>query len=104
MLYALTDNRPFTVDGGRSIILENTRSFALGAASSVSLTEDCLTRIYDPAGEGKRTFIKVWADDAPSRSAQDVFQLLPDDLLGRQAEPLRIQSVAGAIASVDADV
>jgi aspartyl-tRNA(Asn)/glutamyl-tRNA(Gln) amidotransferase subunit A len=70
--YALTDNRPLTVEGGRSIILENTRSFASGTATSASVTEDCLTQIADPAGEGKRTFIKVWTDEARiAAKAQD---------------------------------
>lgn len=64
MQYALAGSRPSAVGDGRSIILESARSFALGAASSQSLTEDCLAQIADPAGEGKRTFIKVWADEA----------------------------------------
>jgi aspartyl-tRNA(Asn)/glutamyl-tRNA(Gln) amidotransferase subunit A len=45
---------------------------ASGAVSSVSLTEQCLARISDPAGEGKRAFVKVWADEARAvASAQD---------------------------------
>jgi aspartyl-tRNA(Asn)/glutamyl-tRNA(Gln) amidotransferase subunit A len=72
MQYALTGNRPSTIGGGRSIILESARSFALGTASSLSLTEDCLTRIFNPAGEGKRTFLKVWSDEARTAAkAQD---------------------------------
>lgn len=43
-----------------------------GPPSSLSLTEDCLARILDPAGEGKRTFVKVWADAARAAAkAQD---------------------------------
>ena len=64
MQYALAGSRPSIVGGGRSKILESARSIALGTASSLSLTEDCLTQIFDPAGEGKRTFVKVWADEA----------------------------------------
>src|SRR5947207_13073138 len=51
---------------------DNARSVASGAVSSVSLTEQCLARISDPAGEGKRTFVKVWADEARAAAgAQD---------------------------------
>jgi aspartyl-tRNA(Asn)/glutamyl-tRNA(Gln) amidotransferase subunit A len=53
-------------------ISDNARSVASGAVSSVSLTEQCLARISDPAGEGKRAFVKVWADEArAAASAQD---------------------------------
>jgi aspartyl-tRNA(Asn)/glutamyl-tRNA(Gln) amidotransferase subunit A len=53
-------------------ISDNARSVASGAVSSVSLTEQCLARISDPAGEGKRTFVKVWADEARAvANAQD---------------------------------
>jgi aspartyl-tRNA(Asn)/glutamyl-tRNA(Gln) amidotransferase subunit A len=37
---------------------------AAGRTTSRRLTEEALTRIADPAGEGKRAFIKVYADDA----------------------------------------
>ncbi len=35
-----------------------------GKTSSLELIENCLSRISDPDGEGRRTFIKVWADQA----------------------------------------
>ena len=62
-----------TVTGSAApAISDNGRSVASGAVSSVSLTEQCLARISDPAGEGKRTFVKVWADEARAvASAQD---------------------------------
>jgi aspartyl-tRNA(Asn)/glutamyl-tRNA(Gln) amidotransferase subunit A len=53
-------------------IPDNARSVASGVVSSVSLTEQCLARISDPAGEGKRTFVKVWAEEARAvAGAQD---------------------------------
>lgn len=64
MRHALAGNHASAIGGGKSVILEKMRSFARGAESSQSLTEDCLARIADPSGEGKRTFIKVWADEA----------------------------------------
>jgi aspartyl-tRNA(Asn)/glutamyl-tRNA(Gln) amidotransferase subunit A len=35
-----------------------------GQISSFDLVENCLSRIANPEGEGKRTFIKVWNDQA----------------------------------------
>ncbi|MBA2608733.1 MAG: amidase [Actinobacteria bacterium] len=35
-----------------------------GRTSSRNLVENCLSRIADPEGEGRRTFIKVWDDQA----------------------------------------
>lgn len=72
MHQALANNRSSVAGGVESIILDSARSYALGAASSYSLTEECLARISDPAGEGKRTFIRVWADEARAAAkAQD---------------------------------
>src|SRR3984893_882834 len=42
--------------------------------SSRSLVEECLARILDPAGEGRRTFLKVHADQA--RAAADYVDTL----------------------------
>jgi aspartyl-tRNA(Asn)/glutamyl-tRNA(Gln) amidotransferase subunit A len=42
--------------------------------SSRSLVEECLARIQDPAGEGRRTFLKVHADQA--RAAADYIDTL----------------------------
>jgi len=68
----LATQRATVTDSTASAISENARSVASGAVSSVSLTEQCLSRISDPAGEGKRTFVKVWADEARAvASAQD---------------------------------
>lgn len=49
------------------------RQLAEGTASSVALTEQCLERIADPAGEGARAFIKVHAETARAAAqASDV--------------------------------
>src|ERR1700761_8804010 len=37
---------------------------ASGKASSAELVDRCLDRIFDPQGEGARTFVKVWAERA----------------------------------------
>ena len=41
---------------------------AHGRATSESLTRECLSRIDDPAGEGRRAFIDVFRDDAITAS------------------------------------
>ncbi|MBA2398395.1 MAG: hypothetical protein H0V72_06805 [Bradyrhizobium sp.] len=46
-----------------------TRAFLSGEQRSLDVTEACLKRVLDPAGEGKRTFTKVWADDARAAAA-----------------------------------
>jgi aspartyl-tRNA(Asn)/glutamyl-tRNA(Gln) amidotransferase subunit A len=45
-----------------------------GTTSARGLVEDCLARIADPAGEGSRVFIKVYA--AQARAAADAMDLL----------------------------
>src|SRR5690242_1154739 len=45
-------------------ILQLAADLAAGRTTSRLLTEQALSRIEDPAGEGKRTFIKVWKDQA----------------------------------------
>jgi len=44
-------------------IAQTARDLAAGT-SSRSLVEDCLARIQDPAGEGRRVYLKVHADEA----------------------------------------
>ena len=101
MQYALAGSRPSIVGGGRSKILESARSFALGTASSLSLTEDCLTQIFDPAGEGKRTFVKVWADEARITSkAQDGLRKIgfaPSPIAGIPISVKDMLDVAGEV-------
>jgi aspartyl-tRNA(Asn)/glutamyl-tRNA(Gln) amidotransferase subunit A len=101
MQYALAGDRPSTSGGTRSMILESARSFALGAASSLSLTEECLTRIADPAGEGKRTFIKVWADEARiAAKAQDGLRKIgfaPSPIAGIPISVKDMLDVAGEV-------
>lgn len=50
-------------------LAELARDLRTGAASSRGLVEECLGRIADTAGEGRRTFVKVHADTA--RAAAD---------------------------------
>jgi aspartyl-tRNA(Asn)/glutamyl-tRNA(Gln) amidotransferase subunit A len=56
-------------------------------ASSRSLVEECLARIADPAGEGRRVFLKVHADGA--RAAADQM----DGLRRRRAAPSRLAGI-----------
>ena len=48
-------------------LTELSRDLATGATTSEQLVRDCLEKIADPAGEGARAFIKVYAD--PSLAA-----------------------------------
>ena len=50
------------------------RALADGTLCSRDLLEACLDRIADPAGEGARTFVKVYADQA--RAASDAIDTL----------------------------
>jgi aspartyl-tRNA(Asn)/glutamyl-tRNA(Gln) amidotransferase subunit A len=50
-------------------LTELARSLEAGATTSARLVEECLARIADPKGEGRRTFLKVHADTA--RAAAD---------------------------------
>ena len=54
-------------------LAQSARDLATGT-SSRSLVEECLARILDPAGEGRRTFLKVHADQA--RAAADYIDTL----------------------------
>lgn len=51
------------------------RDFFRGRTSSLELIDLCLSRIADPLGEGERTFIKVWNDQARTVArAQDTLR------------------------------
>jgi aspartyl-tRNA(Asn)/glutamyl-tRNA(Gln) amidotransferase subunit A len=63
-----------------SSIAKTAGALAAGAKSR-ALVEECLARIEDPAGEGKRVFLKVHAEAA--RAAADFY----DHLRGRGAAP-----------------
>jgi len=55
-----------------SDIARHTRAFQSREEQSLDVTNACLERILDPAGEGKRTFTRVWADEArAAATAQD---------------------------------
>lgn len=71
----LVNNRSSADDRLRPLIKNYARAFVTGTGSSAGLTEECLARIADPAGEGKRTFVKIW--DAEARAvakAQDTLR------------------------------
>ena len=101
MQQALANNRPSADGGAGSIILDSVRSFASGAASSHTLTEECLARISDPAGEGKRTFIKVWANEARAvAKAQDSLRKVgyaPSPIAGIPVSVKDMLDVAGEV-------
>jgi aspartyl-tRNA(Asn)/glutamyl-tRNA(Gln) amidotransferase subunit A len=73
MRHQFIKTRPSTATAvPASDIARHTRSFLSGEQSSLDATDACLERIRDPAGEGKRTFTKVWADEArAAATAQD---------------------------------
>jgi aspartyl-tRNA(Asn)/glutamyl-tRNA(Gln) amidotransferase subunit A len=55
-------------------LAQSVRDMAAGGTSSRSLVEDCLVRILDAAGEGRRAFLKVHADQA--RATADYIDVL----------------------------
>ena len=56
-------------------IHEAATALAEGTTTARHLVEECLARIADPAGEGRRTFIKVYADQArASAEAMDALR------------------------------
>src|SRR5439155_5257593 len=97
----LATQRATASAGVRSAISDNVNSMASGAASSVSLTEQCLARISDPAGEGKRAFVKVWADAARAAAkAQDSLRRIgqaPSPIAGMPVSVKDMLDVAGEI-------
>jgi aspartyl-tRNA(Asn)/glutamyl-tRNA(Gln) amidotransferase subunit A len=54
---------------GKPTVLGLAADLAAGRTTSRALVEEALARIADPAGEGARTFTKVYADQA--RAAAD---------------------------------
>ncbi|WP_212394390.1 amidase [Bradyrhizobium jicamae] len=54
---------------GSSEIRALAAALSEGRARSGDLLDDCLRRIKDPAGEGTRTFIKVWEQEAQLAAA-----------------------------------
>jgi aspartyl-tRNA(Asn)/glutamyl-tRNA(Gln) amidotransferase subunit A len=65
-------------------IQELSAALASGQTTSRALVEDCLARATDDAGEGKRVFIKLWAEGA--KRAADAQDLLRTN--GAVASPL----------------
>ena len=53
----------------RPILAKRAADLAAGRTTSRALVEEALARITDPAGEGRRTFVKVYADAARAASA-----------------------------------
>jgi len=101
MHQTLTKNRPVAADAITSAISGHARSFGLGTTSSFALTEECLLRISDPAGEGERTFIKVWADEARAAAkAQDSLRkigLAPSPIAGMPISVKDMLDVEGEV-------
>jgi aspartyl-tRNA(Asn)/glutamyl-tRNA(Gln) amidotransferase subunit A len=71
-------------------LAQSVREMEAGA-SSRSVVEECLARIADPAGEGRRVFLKVHADTA--RAAADYV----DGLRRRGAAPSRFAGIPVSI-------
>ena len=72
---------------------------AAGRTSSRKLTEEALGRIEDPAGEGSRTFIKVYKEQAlAAADASDVLRkagMVPGPLAGIPVSIKNLCDVAG---------
>jgi aspartyl-tRNA(Asn)/glutamyl-tRNA(Gln) amidotransferase subunit A len=72
---------------------------AAGRTSSRTLTEEALARIENPAGEGKRAFIKVWRQQAlAAADASDAMRkagLVPSPLAGIPVSIKNLCDVAG---------
>ncbi|MFO1085355.1 MAG: amidase [Reyranellaceae bacterium] len=72
---------------------------AAGRTSSRTLTEEALARISDPAGEGKRAFIKVWREQAlAAADASDTLRkagVVPSPLAGIPVSIKNLCNVAG---------
>ncbi len=72
---------------------------AAGRSSSRSLVERALARIADPAGEGKRAFIKVWREPAlAAAEASDTMRragYVPSPLAGLPVSVKNLCDVAG---------
>ena len=101
-MHQVLANKRFSLTGGvRPLIADHARSFASGVASSASLTEECLARIADPAGEGKRTFVKVWAEEARAvAKAQDTIRNIghaPSPIAGMPISVKDMLDVAGEV-------
>jgi aspartyl-tRNA(Asn)/glutamyl-tRNA(Gln) amidotransferase subunit A len=70
MRHQSVKTRPPTVTAAPvSEISRLAHAFLSGEQRSLDVTEACLDRVLDPAGEGKRTFTKVWADEARAAAA-----------------------------------
>jgi aspartyl-tRNA(Asn)/glutamyl-tRNA(Gln) amidotransferase subunit A len=65
-------NEVFMAPSPRATVLQLAASLDAGKTTSRALVDEALTRIADPAGEGKRSFIKVYAETArQAADAQD---------------------------------
>src|SRR3954447_1352949 len=60
---------PAEIDPSKNTVMALAAGLAAGETTSRDLVEAALARIADPAGEGARTFVKVYADSA--RAAAD---------------------------------
>jgi aspartyl-tRNA(Asn)/glutamyl-tRNA(Gln) amidotransferase subunit A len=80
-------------------ILQLAAELAAGHTTSRTLTEQALARIEDPAGEGKRAFIKIWRQQAlAAADASDSLRkagLVPSPLAGIPVSIKNLCDVAG---------
>jgi aspartyl-tRNA(Asn)/glutamyl-tRNA(Gln) amidotransferase subunit A len=80
-------------------ILQLAADLAAGRTSSRKLTDEALARIEDPAGEGKRTFVKVYRQQAiAAADASDAMRkagLVPGPLAGIPVSIKNLCDVAG---------
>jgi aspartyl-tRNA(Asn)/glutamyl-tRNA(Gln) amidotransferase subunit A len=80
-------------------ILKLAADLAAGRTSARKLTEEALARIDDPKGEGKRTFIKVYAKQAlAAADASDSLRkagIVPSSLAGIPVSIKNLADVAG---------
>src|SRR4051794_22006811 len=75
---------PAEIDPSKNTVMALAAGLAAGETTSRDLVEAALARIADPAGEGARTFVKVYADTA--RAAADAQDRLRQ--VGYVASPL----------------
>lgn len=80
-------------------IIQLAADLAAGRTTSRKLTEEALTRIADPKGEGSRAFVKVWKDQAlAAAEASDALRkagLVPSALAGIPVSIKNLCDVAG---------
>jgi aspartyl-tRNA(Asn)/glutamyl-tRNA(Gln) amidotransferase subunit A len=81
-------------------IAQASAALAAGTTTSRALVEECLARIADPAGEGSRAFVRVYADEARAQAdAADALRRVgraPGPLAGIPVSVKDLFDVAGS--------